>query len=461
MNRIIPTLTFIIVVLSSYSQNVPNGGFDSWQTEDFFVAEDWVSYGQTLRTEDAKIGNYAITLNNYKNSEGDFVSSSLYNVDWQGGGVDKFPYDGNPLSMVFYAKYDLAPGDSAELTSGFYEKGNWIGDATIKITGNSGNQYITYSVPIQWYTISKTPDSVYIGMTSISHGGNAEGTGYISIDDFRFENIGHRTVEINNYDFENWVNEGVVYPDGWVSLDLLAFNFWGGFLKNPSVVQTDQPFRGANSLTIQNFESWGAPDRGLCFTGTDDEDAWGPAFKVDKKYKYLQGYYKYTNGGGDSAEVSLNMFVNGNYLGDGRIRFGATTEEWKFFSIPVNYYLDVTPDSATIRLFSAIDGSTKSINTVFQIDELEFVDELSNTVGITETVSDDFILSPNPFSNIVTFKCEGGVYSIFNTQGQLVKNGSLNNGENSLQLSSLNSGLYYIKIKDYNDRQWQKKIIKQ
>lgn len=451
------SILFGITVLA---QNVPNGGFEAWEIEDFYVANDWVSYGKPQRTEDANVGLYAIELFNFANSEGNYVGSSIYNVDWQGGGVDKFPYDGDPLSMVFDAKYDLAAGDSAEFTSGFYEKGIWIGDARIKVTGNSGGTFLTYSVPIRWYTTSRTPDSVYIGMTSLSQEGNANGPGSIIIDDFRFENIGNRTVEINNYDFEEWTNEGVHYPTGWMPIDLLAFKEWGGFLLNPSVVQNTQPFRGTNCLAIHNFNSWNSDvGEGACFTGDTSSDAWRPQFPINEKYKYLQGYYKLENGGDDTAEISFNVFKLGNYLGEGKIRLGGNSNGWAFFSIPVTYYADFVPDSATIRLVSSINQADNSPNTTLFVDELKFVNTIENKVSVANLERDELKIFPNPFESKLTLIAEGGSFVIADLLGRKVKQGSISSKSIQIDLTSLPSGIYTITLTN-NEQQWQKKIIK-
>ena len=133
----------------------------------------------------------------------------------------------------------------------------------------------------------------------------------------------------------------------------------------------------------------------------------------------------------------------------------------EFFSIPVNYYLDLKPDSATIRMFSAIDGSSKSVTTVFQVDELEFVDELNNTVGIKNGQPNELAVHPNPFINSINFMSIGGTFSILNSNGQLIQHGSLTTGKDNIQLDSYESGLYFLKIQDNNHKQWQKKIIKQ
>ena len=460
MNRFLFLLLTCISGIA-HSQNVPNGGFEEWLVEDYFLTNDWKSYGKPIRTEDAASGNYAITLQNFKNGSGDFASSSIYNIDWTDATVNKFPYDGNPMSMVFHAKYDLADQDSAYINTGFYEDGRWIGDCSIKISGSSDGVFLEYSVPIRWYT-SRTPDSVYIGMRSVTENTIPKGEGFITIDDFRFENIGDRTVEILNYDFEEWTNEGVVYPRGWASIDLIAFNEWGGFLRNKSVRSGTNAYRGNNNLVIQNFDSRSAPDRGFCYAGTNSRHGYRPAFPLDNRYTYLQGYYRYTNGGGDSAEISLNVFRESNYFGDGRLRIGETNEEWAFFSIPVRYYANSgSPDSAALRLISAIDGGSNSLGTTLEIDELSFVMELKNTLSTLELDSKNGSVYPNPARTNITLDATGVSYQIYSSQGVLTKAGKLMEQKTKISIQDLTPGIYNINITQKNGQIWHKKIIKQ
>ena len=63
------------VLLSSFAQNVPNGGFEIWETEDSYAVDSWVSYGKPGRTADAKSGMYALTLENFKD---DYIPSPIY-----------------------------------------------------------------------------------------------------------------------------------------------------------------------------------------------------------------------------------------------------------------------------------------------------------------------------------------------------------------------------------------------
>lgn len=450
----------LIIGLVSNAQNVPNGGFENWETEDHFVLEEWVTYGRAERTLDASKNNYALKLKNYTDASGKVMSSSLYNVDWVNASVDKFPYDGDPLSMVFDTKHELAEGDTGYFFSGFYEKGQYIGQALILVSGSTNDKFVTYSVPITWYSLSRTPDSVFVGILSDLRN-DPVGDGYLIVDDFRFENIGKRTTEINNYDFENWSNEGVVYPKDFMSLDLVAYRNWGGFLANPSVSRDSGAFRGSSCLKISNFVNWDQSiAEGSCFTGDTLPDAWGPAFPVDQKYKYLQGYYKFENGSSDVAEISVNMYLLGNVFADGTLKISETSDDWVFFNLPVNYYVDLVPDSATIRIASSTDDDNNSASTTLYIDEIKFVNELENKVSVSENTVPDPKVYPNPFENRLVVESKAGDYTVTDINGKLIQSGKLDNGKSYLTMTPLPTGVYILTIINQDKTLWHKKIIK-
>jgi hypothetical protein len=458
MRRLALTLLIFGTVVS-FAQNVPNGGFEDWETEDYFVLEDWVSYGKPEQTTDVMVGDYALKLVNYPNGN-QYLTSSIYNINWTQDGVNKFPYNGDPLSVVFYAKYDLAAGDSAIINTVFYEKGRYSGYIDLRITGTSNGDFIKYSVPITWFT-SRTPDSVYIGMKSLSQGDLANGAGYIIIDDFHFENIGKRTVDVLNHDFEKWTNNGVPYPKSWMPIDLVAFREWGGFLRNPLVLKSTPPFRGECCLAIQNFISWNDNGEGGCFTGDTVTHAWRPAFPIAKKYAFLQGYYKLEQGGTDTAEIAFNVFKIGQYLGEGSIKLNQDKTDWTYFSIPVTYYADLIPDSATIRLNSSINTRNNSSTTTLYLDELAFVMEQDNRASLSNLKENSTYVFPNPFNNELVLTGQITSYSILTIPGNIVQEGTLRNGTIHINTQDISPGLYILTAQDINQNQWQQKILKQ
>lgn len=82
-------------------------------------------------------------------------------------------------------------------------------------------------------------------------------------------------------------------------------------------------------------------------------------------------------------------------------------------------------------------------------------------VGINETVSIAPDMYPNPTNNKVTFDNlkESFFYSINDINGRALTTGELNSTNNSIDVSSLCSGIYFI-IGSNNEINWSKKLIK-
>ena len=75
--------------------------------------------------------------------------------------------------------------------------------------------------------------------------------------------------------------------------------------------------------------------------------------------------------------------------------------------------------------------------------------DVSEFVSIEELTNKEFIFYPNPLNdNLLNISVlEQVTISIHDFSGKLVKTQTLNKGLNSIQLSYLNSGLYFIKFK--------------
>jgi hypothetical protein len=444
-----------ILHFSSLSQNVPNGDFEQWDTNNNFIIDNYIFYGQVNRTEDAYEGSYALRLNNYGDENGPYYASSLYNIDWAApSNLDKFAFSGDVLSMVFQSKYNLAPGDSAYIYASFWEKGDFKGDVNIYVTGNSNDQFVKFNSPITWNS-ARTPDSVFIGMRSKIGNGAPLGEGFMIVDDLHFENIGYRPEEIVNHGFEQWTNNGVRYPRYWNTIDYHATKHWGGFLQNPSVVENTNAYSGFGCLELNVFENWGSLSNSWAFHENAKDQSWRPAFAVSEGYKYLQGFYQYTSDANDTGNIELNMFKDGSYYGEGEIQFAPSTTGWTFFSFPITYYNDTFPDSCVIRI-NATSTTPQSGNTKLLIDNLKLINS-PNSASTKSLKNNSILLYPNPtrseFKIVANFSVDS--YEIYNVLGSKVQTGI----SKKVNISDLESGTYTVHIIGSNSR-LTSKIIK-
>ncbi|MDG1720481.1 MAG: hypothetical protein P8I31_04420, partial [Bacteroidia bacterium] len=187
MKYLIILLCFLNAVFFVNAQNIPNGDFEKWRVRDHFKPTGMTcTVRNSERTLDAKEGQYAIKLSNtyVPNSRG--YRSYALNVD-NVNGYDGVAFHGDPLSLCFWAKYDLAAGDTARVYAVFREKGTYKGKVDFRFTGSSNDEWVRYSVPIEWSS-SRNADSVWINLYSYADYG-VDGDGFVIFDDIHFTNL--------------------------------------------------------------------------------------------------------------------------------------------------------------------------------------------------------------------------------------------------------------------------------
>ena len=458
MKYLIILLCFLNAVFFVNAQNIPNGDFEKWRVRDHFKPTGMTcTVRNSERTLDAKEGQYAIKLSNtyVPNSRG--YRSYALNVD-NVNGYDGVAFHGDPLSLCFWAKYDLAAGDTARVYAVFREKGTYKGKVDFRFTGSSNDEWVRYSVPIEWSS-SRTADSVWINLYSYADYG-VDGDGFVIFDDIHFTNLNDRQKDIFNNGFEDWQNIGVNYPTGWKPLDLAVYERYSSFLYEPTVLNiTDSDvFMGESSLLIKNAysNSSGGTRYGYCFLGIEKNDYYTPHFPIDT-FKYLQGYYKYFPDGDDTARINLRTWGKGKYKSNDNFYLSAASD-WTFFAFPINYYTSpITADSAGLIFYSGKTDSVRGPNSSLYLDNLELVMQ-PKSLGISTLIEEVFIY-PNPFQRSIIIKSnEINTLDIYNTLGKLIATHRIFVGDNMLDLVELPTGIYYFKTRKQS---WKKKVIKQ
>ena len=100
----------------------------------------------------------------------------------------------------------------------------------------------------------------------------------------------------------------------------------------------------------------------------------------------------------------------------------------------------------------------------FDVNKHDYHNSVHQTpVDIINTDSNVIKLYPNPTKNIIYIinKSENEYYiELFNTYGQIMYKGDLNNNEELIDLSNMNCGLYYLSLYSNGVRQFTKKLLK-
>jgi hypothetical protein len=435
-------LALVLVSTTVFGQNIPNGGFETWNPVSSFVVDDWAAYGNVKQTTDAYEGTKAIRLENdwFTETPG-FVATGNVGEDDLG----KIPYDEQPLSMRFRAKYDLELGDSALAAAIFYAKGNAIGTALFHIEGNSADTFIRFSVPITW-AVSTDPDSVAIVLSSMDlETDEFNGDGYIIFDDFHFATISTRNKEVPNFGFEDWTTKTLDKPEGWYTTDDFLFDLFGQNMPTPFVVKSNKGRSGTSALELTSQELDEDPVPGIVLSG-GIEAIEGPTIQVSKQWKYIEGYYQYMPKNGDSMFVIATMYKAGLPIGNAQFATDAEATSYTYFAAEIQYLFPVTPDSASIIISTGNLEESRGIGSKLIIDDVQFSDHNASVFDLDQN---KLTVYPNPFSSEINIEgvdqMIGADYVVVNAMGVTIAEGTLERGL-SLDLSDNLPGIYILHI---------------
>ena len=446
------------IQLNLHAQNVTNGDFENWEVRDHFALDVWAFSSRNVsRTTDAHEGEYAVRLENELLENGNGRTSYVQSIDWGNQQrLNGFAFDDEAFALVFWAKYDLADGDTARVRATMREEGRYKGGIDFRIDGSSSGVYRKFMVPITWNDGgNRMVDSVWIYLNS-NLNNDVDGNGFIQFDDLHFERIGTRLDELPNAGFEDWNNIGVEYPEGWMSIDLRAYDYWGVLLPDSSVMKSQDARSGNYSMMIKNYSSWGTPARGYVHLGFQTNNSWRPSIAIAEKYTYLHGFYKFEPGENkkDSAQLQVRTF-EGSAQRSYNAQWLDPASEWTYFYIPLNYSNATTVvDSATIMIYSSLSDEVHSLETKLLIDDLTFTnDTLDQSVGTSVLHLNGIKVSPNPFSNRVSLQIPvSGDLIIHDILGREVFHSSVDKGHTTISTRDWTEGTYLIRLESENHR---------
>ncbi|MCB9245217.1 MAG: T9SS type A sorting domain-containing protein [Flavobacteriales bacterium] len=429
------------------AQSVPSNGFEEWDDRERVELDDYVIAGLVDRTGDATAGSYAIRLENKRVENGSDLSGIVTNAilddkSYSGGE----PYDEAPLSMRFYAKYELAVGDKAEVISIFLLNGAVLGIANIELEGRS-DTFTRFSVPINWQ-ISAIPDTVVLIISSRDlETDTVAGDGYLIIDDLHYATISRRDRALRNGDFERWTSNERKVPKGWFTVDDVIETS-GNLGIAPLVTQSTEKHGGSYSLKLQNRREFGQLFPGVAATGNDPNDFERPAFPVTRNWKYLEAWYRYNPEGGDSMAIIVGMFRQGIPIGLTLFKSAKVNSEWTYLSVPLSYFTNlVTADSAVLMVGSSNPDAPRGEGSTLFIDDMRFSD---SPVGLTEEQFNRIQVYPNPAKELVILK---GLendrvvpYAIYDLQGRFVAKGFSNPQHEIALPPQIGAGIYQLHL---------------
>ncbi len=225
--------------------------------------------------------------------------------------------------------------------------------------------------------------------------------------------------QIPNPGFETWYTETespthYLVPQHWISTDQFN-NYLNNAYTGTSLTQTASSHSGNFAAQMQVVASGGDTIAGALFSCDSASQiiAYSFAgkmagFPCTIRPQSLQGYYKFSGTGGDSALFLVYLTKwNGasrDIIAYGRLESNATVGSYTMVNDILTYYINTEyPDTALIACgIQGFKGKTAHIGSTMSLDDLAFngsvpvgVDNLANSSG-------NVVLYPNPFNNNAT-----------------------------------------------------------
>ena len=270
---------------------------------------------------------------------------------------------------------------------------------------------------------------------------------------------------VPNASFENW--HGYTfgeYPDSWTTSDSVSFANGGG----TSVFKSTDAFDGtyclhlkSTQITIIIFQVTGP---GIATNGqvnlVGNNFAFSGGSPDTARSRFFTGRYKYNPlNPSDAAIVKVYLFNNNGVTPRDTIAAGlwehtGAVSNYDQFVIPMVYREFVTPpDTCLIILQSSrgLNDPSLGIGSEFVVDSLGFsgfvgVNELKNAISAVNVY-------PTPAKNEINVDVELKSnlilsYEIFDLNGKLLQSSLMNSTKEKIDISSLSSGSYILKIGD-------------
>ncbi len=436
-------LAMLVVVITQAQQNIPNGDFEDWGVHVTETLDNWEVTGNVAASSESVSGKKSLRLENKISdksrgyiSTGPFIGNRLQGI----------PYDEQPLSIRFKAKYNLALGDQAQFAAIFSLKGNTLAFANLTIEGTSKDTFGYFSIPITW-SLSTNPDSVAIIVSSLNlESQEFNGDGYIIFDDIHFATISTRNKEIPNGDFENWSEE--TRPDllNWYTTDDYLLDLVGFKNPFPLVKQSNKGRSGSKGLELTTKKLGDDLLPGMIISGESFVDVDRPTIPMNHRWTYLEGYYQYKPVAGDSAFIAAVFFKTGIPVGSVEVTIDKEATSYTYFAEEISFYSSIEPDSVVVFITSSNADNPQGDGSWLMIDDIRFTDQISNVFDLN---LNRLYVYPNPFTSTIHLdgidQIIGSDYSITDVAGKPIKAGKLSRSL-TIDLNDEAAGVYVLHI---------------
>ncbi|MCG3164302.1 MAG: Ycf48-like protein [Bacteroidia bacterium] len=449
---------------------IPNWNFEQWEPDTLILPAQWnILSDSTAERVPGHSGNYALKLSDTNFGMLGFPGDGSQN------GLPVFyggcPFTSRPDSVIFYLNYYLNPLDSGMFLL-HLRNGNTVVSGEFKvITGNSGGNFQRFSFPVN-YLSSENPDTMVVGFTTFSPFSSVQPDhtdNFMILDDISF----YPPVSTSNcnVDFEDWID----FPFD----NLKHWHYVKSIFIDPADIEGSQ-----RVLKTEGYETEGSAVElrsstyaNLWLSGdisnNPNKDMFGGNYHgtpVSRRYQFLNGYYKYQPFEGDSLMIDVGMFKNTVAIGHGFFVASGTTNSFTSFDIPISYYdANSIPDSAIINIRNNNMGSPAGASSLV-VDRLSFDGHWGTMDTIpgfeSHELSEDIFIYPNPAKNLLVIELKdenhrNGIVSIVDMNGRVILQFNIPEGNNriTVDVSSVNAGIYFLQVLIGNRNYQHKKLV--
>ena len=268
-----------------------------------------------------------------------------------------------------------------------------------------------------------------------------------------------------NNTFQKWISESSYeYPEDWNTPNPFVSVFP---ISITTVSKSTDAYSGNYSVFMETKEILNGhlqvpglitlADFNLDLANTSFSITGGLAFDV--KVLSLTGVYKYDGANGDSATALICSYNHNEGEEVDTIGYGVTflhdSPEWNLFSVDMNYFSNVKPDTFNVLILSsALDMDDLHFMTGSRL----YIDSLSvqTDAGIFSIPfeRENVIAFPNPATSEITFKTENKIadsyLEIYSLEGRLICSVNYDNYSVTIPVNNLPTGKYVYVIKTNN-----------
>ncbi|MDD3875824.1 MAG: T9SS type A sorting domain-containing protein [Bacteroidales bacterium] len=462
--------TTVLLFSNAYSQTIPNDDFEYWTLNTLYENPDlWNSSNAQLtmmgmlpnctKSTDNFSGSFAAKLETTSNGQ-DSVNGILLigmpgNQTIDGG----LPFAACPDTVIVHLKYNILPNDTGHFIVFFKNNSAIIGSAGINLTGTQLS-YAEFKLPVYW-AMPGNADTIAALITSSNLDYSVIPGSTLFVDGIGF--IG-TSVPFPNGDFENWTPITSEEPDNWNTLNYAKSTV-------PSATKSTDFYSGSYAIRIETINTiWGDP---MGYITNGQLGANGPEGGVPVALNpfTITGYYKYLPSGLDTALVMVfssryDPVLDSTIMLDMALLKLPPTSTYTQFIVNLNY--NNWPYADTVNISFASSNLMDSLAYI-GVGSALFIDNLNIDyfpVSIFDNLSNQNItIYPNPANDILNIDFNNDIIfselSVFDLFGRKIINNEIDSNNKNLKIdvSGLNSGVYFIEFYSGTDLVIKEKII--